>query len=74
MERERLHEQILSLKGKICAGQLQLQGYDDYLLLQLDKVKDSEDGLVDVSTVSSTLKLFIDATEKVKAAPEKRLS
>ncbi|MGV2621676.1 UNVERIFIED_CONTAM: hypothetical protein N8J90_10825 [Halobacillus marinus] len=62
------------MKGKICAGQLQLQGYDDYLLLQLDKVKDSEDGLVDVSTVSSTLKLFIDATEKVKAAPEKRLS
>lgn len=64
MEREMLHQQILTLKGKICAGQLHVQGYDDYILMQLDKVKDSDDGLVDVSTVSSTLRLFIDATEK----------
>ncbi|MGP4061441.1 hypothetical protein [Halobacillus litoralis] len=64
MDREILHQQIMTLKGKICAGQLQVQGYDDYILLQLDKVKDSDDGLVDVSTVSSTLRLFIDATEK----------
>ncbi|CDQ21320.1 hypothetical protein SAMN05192559_11284 [Halobacillus karajensis] len=66
MDREVLHQQILRLKGKICAGQLELQGYDEYLLMQLDKVKDSEDGLVDVSTVSSTLRLFIDATEKLQ--------
>lgn len=67
MDREALHQQIMTLKGKICAGQLQLQGYDDYILMQLDKVKDSEDGLVDVSTVSSTLRLFIDATEKMQS-------
>lgn len=67
MDREILHQQIITLKGKICAGQLQVQGYDDYILLQLDKVKDSDDGLVDVSTVSSTLRLFIDATEKFES-------
>ncbi|MBX0357346.1 hypothetical protein [Halobacillus sp. Nhm2S1] len=67
MDREVLHQQIMTLKGKICAGQLQLHGYDEYILMQLDKVKDSEDGLVDVSTVSSTLRLFIDATDKMQS-------
>ncbi|WP_226580129.1 hypothetical protein [Halobacillus litoralis] len=64
MDRETLHQQIESLKGKICAGQVYVHGYDDYIMLQLDKVKESEDGLVDLSTVSSTLRLFIDATGK----------
>ncbi|MBN8235541.1 hypothetical protein JF544_09775 [Halobacillus kuroshimensis] len=65
MDREALHQQIVMLKGRINAGQVHVQGYDDYIMLQLGKVKDSEDGLVDVSTVSATLRLLLDATDKV---------
>ncbi|UOQ93897.1 hypothetical protein MUO14_02630 [Halobacillus shinanisalinarum] len=63
MDRVTLHEQVLSLKGKIFSGQLKFRCRDDYILQQLDKVKEEDDGLIDVSTVSSSLIILLDATK-----------
>ncbi|WP_079530437.1 hypothetical protein [Halobacillus hunanensis] len=62
MDRVTLHEEVLSLKGKICSGQLKFKCRDDYIIQQLDKVKEEDDGLIDVSTVSPSLLILLDAT------------
>ncbi|MFQ3543932.1 hypothetical protein Q7A53_07585 [Halobacillus rhizosphaerae] len=60
MEREELHRKIISLKGKICSGQIKFDGSDHYILSQLDKVKQLEDGMVDVNTVPAALITLIN--------------
>ncbi|UOQ44129.1 hypothetical protein MUN89_20080 [Halobacillus salinarum] len=65
MDRETIHEKILLLKGKICSGQISFNGNDDYIILQLDKVKESEDGLVDMNTVSSSLITLIHVADQM---------
>ncbi|WP_101843573.1 hypothetical protein [Halobacillus sp. Marseille-P3879] len=64
MDREWLHQQVVSVKGQICSGKLRFKCKDDYFLQQLDKVKECEDGLVDMNTVSPTLMTLIHAINK----------
>ncbi|GGF13990.1 hypothetical protein GCM10010954_10920 [Halobacillus andaensis] len=64
MDRAWLHEQVLSVKGQICSGELRFKSQDDYFLQQLDKVRECEDGLVDMNTVSPTLMTLIHAINK----------
>ncbi|MGP4076607.1 hypothetical protein [Halobacillus sp. K22] len=63
MDRELLHQSIMSLKGRISTGELTFNGCEGYVYHQLDKVKELEDGLVDINTVSSSLRLLIQAAE-----------
>ncbi|SFG02813.1 hypothetical protein SAMN05216353_11938 [Halobacillus alkaliphilus] len=66
MDRELLHQSIMSLKGRISTGELTFNGCEEYVFHQLDKVKELEDGLVDINTVSSSLRLLLQAAEPQK--------
>ncbi|MFC7063565.1 hypothetical protein [Halobacillus seohaensis] len=64
MDREWLHDQVISVKGQITSGTLKFKCRDDYFLDQLDRVKQCEDGLVDTNTVSPTLLSLIQTINK----------
>ncbi|MBH0231069.1 hypothetical protein [Halobacillus yeomjeoni] len=64
MDRETLHQHILTLKGKICSGQIQYNQFEDHLTPHLDAVKLKEDGIVDESTISQTLRILLDSVNR----------
>ncbi|WP_173916842.1 hypothetical protein [Halobacillus sp. Marseille-Q1614] len=64
MEREWIHDQVKNVKGRICSGTLKFKCRDDYFLQQLDKVKECDDGLIDMNTVSPALLTLIREINK----------
>ncbi|ARI76721.1 hypothetical protein [Halobacillus mangrovi] len=65
MDREILHQSILSLKGKLNTGQIPYHPYEDHFTSHLDAVQMSEDGLVDESTISPTLKILLNKVNDI---------